>query len=44
MEEVEEEEESRSPCVYPAPDINLERMLAYCSFVRHGWCLAERVK
>lgn len=21
------------------PDIKLERMLAYCSFVRRGWCL-----
>ncbi len=46
MEEVEKEEEeeedlSVSMCLR-RPDINLQRMLACCPFVRHGWCLVER--
>lgn len=38
MEKVEEEV---SMCLW-RPDINLERMLAYCPFVRHGWYLVKR--
>ena len=43
MEEEEEEELSVSMCLR-RPDINSERMLAYCPFVRHGWCLVERAE